>query len=574
MNSHGGGNTFDTAPGSMCPVRDEASFRHFIREPNPNEQFKVFGKPASANPKATNDLLLRLSKTLLTNDIWDKPLEVGFQAWENPKIPGGYTYLAQLVAHDMVQSSKVLSALAPNVSQLRNNRTTKLDLDTLYGPGPASSPHAYTGMKKFDPRYFLRLSRMRPSKAYNAEAHPPFRDIGRGTVRDGNGFMWYQVPQGMSSRRTAKQDRQLKTHATEALLADPRNDDNATLSQLLTVFIWLHNTVLENVERIHANMGTLAGRSSEVTAEYNFVTARRIVSSAYRRIILQDLMPKILHPGVLSHYKNQQAPFVDNMDDDRMTLEFSHAGFRFGHAMVRPTYQLNPLGQPFEIGHILRTTSSREPYSMPLNEKWIIQWSRFFDLGSPDIVNWSRRIGPSFADGLEAPDGIGFPSDGAPKQLGHRDLLKGGGAGLWSVPALAKEIAAKQPELAALSLGLQNFPAASKKLSVWIGKHRGLHDSQLTDDEITALSKDPPLLYYILYEASEEAQGTHLGVLGSIIVGETLLRHLGDAGSAQTAGVPQGNAFLQKISTVSTMPDLLTTLAETSGLKKATPPFL
>jgi hypothetical protein len=92
----------------------------------------------------------------------------------------------------------------------------------------------------------------------------------------------------------------------------------------------------------------------------------------------------------------------------------------------------------------------------------------------------------------------------------------------------------------------------------------------LSELQIDTIAEDPPLFFFILFEAMAEAHGRHLGVLGSTIVAEILLRRLDSiAPETGTASYPATG-----FETVRTMPALLRTLAERSGLSTASPSFL
>lgn len=215
---------------------------------------------------------------------------------------------------------------------------------------------------------------------------------------------------------------------------------------------------------------------------------------------------------------------------------------------------------------------------MPLNENWIIQWSRFFDLGaaSEGLLNHSRRIGPSHAGSLEVPAGFGFADDGAPKTLGHRDLLRGYSTRFWSVAALIEEIGRRQPGLVALSPLLSDFERTRDLIEAWLRRHRGTGKAALRDEEIQALRDDPPLVFFILFEAATQADGRRLGVLGSIIVAETLLREFLPTTSPATSpatAVPHAG-IASSFDDVDNMPALLERLARRAGLEGAFPPFL
>jgi hypothetical protein len=210
--------------------------------------------------------------------------------------------------------------------------------------------------------------------------------------------------------------------------------------------------------------------------------------------------------------------------DFRIPLEFSHAAFRFAHAMVRDTYRINRRpGAEFEISRALRQTSAKNPGSMPLDSNWIVQWSYFFDLrGKALTPNLSKRIGPKFSNKLIGLDEL---DDQQSKRLSYRDLLSGSFVELWSVAGLIERIDQKGgADLLKLS-PFTDADARRKMIRDWLGP---AHPPDLTDADITTLSDDPPLLLFILCEAAfdPKVRGLSLGVIGSIIVAETIFKIL------------------------------------------------
>lgn len=553
MADHGGGVplqlTAPTAAGDSPNRADAGNFRHFIRTPEGTERFRIFGQPPEENPERTLDLLGRLGKCLVHGpEYWTTALADGLQPWENPCIPSGYTYLGQLVAHDLVQTSQVFPNLEGDRAVLRNSRTFGLDLDTLYGPGPAACPHAYAVQADHTFRTRLRLSRMSQSSPDVQGASPPFRDIGRGRACLANDA----VSEG----------------STEALLADPRNDDNAVLSQVTTIFIHLHNAVLAGVERERPLVPPYPASSWR---ERQYLLARRLVTDAYRAVLRHDLLPRIIDTTVLAHYAKNPTRMLDAADG-RMPLEFSHAAYRFGHAMVRPRYSLNDRHDPFDIETVMRHTSRRQPQRLPLNENWIVQWSRFFDLGNGSPVNLSRRIAPHFSHGLELPaNGYSFPDDQTPRTLAQRDFLRSAAVHLWSVRALVDEIGRRQRDLISRSRALADLDDTLQQLEQWLRQQRESGVTQFSDEEVAAIAQEPPLLLFILFEAALEADGRHLGTLGSIIVGETLMKQLDADREPEVGDLAERILGAQPIKT---MPELLNVLADRFGLKDALPPFL
>ena len=59
------------------------------------------------------------------------------------EIPAGYTYFGQFVDHDLRHDVTPLSQAEIDPERLRNFRTPRLDLDSVYGQGPTDQPYLY-----------------------------------------------------------------------------------------------------------------------------------------------------------------------------------------------------------------------------------------------------------------------------------------------------------------------------------------------------------------------------------------------------------------------------------------------
>src|SRR5687768_659109 len=62
---------------------------------------------------------------------------------DNSRIPAGFTYLAQFIDHDVSFDPTPLAGRRGDPDALENFRTPHLDLDSLYGSGPAVQPFLY-----------------------------------------------------------------------------------------------------------------------------------------------------------------------------------------------------------------------------------------------------------------------------------------------------------------------------------------------------------------------------------------------------------------------------------------------
>src|SRR6266853_2714886 len=61
---------------------------------------------------------------------------------DNPRIPAAFAFLGQFIAHDITADRSMLLHHA-RLNELRNFRTPRLDLESLYGAGPTGNPYIY-----------------------------------------------------------------------------------------------------------------------------------------------------------------------------------------------------------------------------------------------------------------------------------------------------------------------------------------------------------------------------------------------------------------------------------------------
>ena len=251
--------------------------------------------------------------------------------WENPFIPSGYTYLLQFVAHDLVHSAIPLSVAGGLGGGTTNARRTPLRLETLYGSGPVGSPHIYAlDAPNDDRRTKLRLGRMR-WKENEPATGCPFRDIARTPAENVTG-----IDRSIAGVRVA---------LTEALVADPRNDDHAVMSQLTALLALLHNGLIDIIRRHEAQRGAkrpvrrrlqaLPVRPRGTDADLSQHPPQRPDAAGDPSGDLCGLLRAELRTSSIAHESSRNL----SIGDWEIPLEFSHGAFRFGHAMVRPEYQ-------------------------------------------------------------------------------------------------------------------------------------------------------------------------------------------------------------------------------------------
>lgn len=423
----------------------------------------------------------------------------------NDRIPAGYTYLGQLLAHDMVFSETSLATARVEVDTLRDRRIERLLLETVYGGGPEASPLAYALEQYVTiPQHRLKLGRAQ------TDGHGALRDLGR-LITEGTNDADYATISA-TKRRTV-------------MIADARNDDNLIVSQLLVLFHIAHNVLCHEIAKRSEAMGD--GAPNGLTQNMKpriFRLARKLMTRFWRRMIVEDYLAQILHPKVHQLYAEGSTPWrcrLDTPDDDRMPVEFSHGVFRMGHAMVRDSYDLGlASGKEETLTDLLNLTSSGTKLDFPLVASWLIRWSRFFQFPEVDGVvpsapQLSRRITPSVVQELTHQH---EPSDSYSRGLPYRDLVSAVEIGTRSADSLGRQMAEAFGDRALASPGVDADGHGLKDaIACWLTQ-----GDYFEPEQVTILAKDPPLPFFVLFEAEQEAAGAHLGFIGSVIVAEAV----------------------------------------------------
>jgi len=573
MASVHGGNVWATRPAAAestftPPNADRVlklrGYRHFLRMPRDSERSRIFC--TDAERKAQLAMLYRLSKVMLPGD--DKLLE-------NPFLPSGYTYLLQLVAHDCVHTPTPFWQIPKARAEARNHRGARLRLDTVYGNGPFGCPHAYAPDDDSDvTRTKLRLGPMSARRPGPITPHT-MRDLARVSIpgEDVKGQPVFADP----------------------MICDPRNEDNSLVAQMTTLWHMVHNSLVDV-----AGLPTGAA-AQEHDREPVFAWARSATTMIYRRIIRKDLLRRLLDPTVYARYA--KAGLDDLLDHDpdpdrtslSVPLEFSHGAMRFAHAMIRPTYDITG-DFTRSIDDALRASSARGPRTMPLTRDWIVQWGRFLEVPGEDGArptkprNFSLRIRPTYVSPLHGSALFPGPVAGT-SGLPLQDMLSAGDAQLWSVSALHAAILARARELGWEKpfgeLQIATDTPRTKAIAAWLRRNANSFDP-FPKAEAEMLSSDPPLPFYVQFEAWNCHQGYHLGPLGSILLAETLFGvMLTDPLPGETADGPLVGSLTDlarsldltikrpaDLPEIDDMGALIRFVARIQGLGNAEPPFV
>jgi heme peroxidase len=477
----------------------------------PLSSSSMFG--AGKDPHDLRNLMRKLSARISRET--GRRNDANTQAEENPNLPSGYTYLLQFIAHDMVNTSISLAATEGRRFGFQNARQQPLTLDTIYGGGPDVTPQAYefsrlcAQSRGFMPRTRLRCGRVRDRSG--ATTGMPFADIGRAAPID-------VKDDGIPDRGSAA-----CCLRTEALVADPRNEDQALVAQITLLFHRMHNFVLDQMDIARPPV-------TAPDAYLNFICARYIMTLFYRKIIVKDVLYRLLDPSVYRYYflpAIDKTKLVSPKDAwGRIPVEFSHGAFRCGHAMVRNSYRVKG-DEALESGRAMQFNSRRSPAFTPLSEDWVVKWEQFFEIGNAKPKNYSRRLRPDFSS--LARSEFFFPplisnadGNGDATGLPNRDLVSAVFARIWSVPKLIDALRASSTELPNfLPAYDEHVPALTSWLKATADP--GGITEQFEPEDIVAIAEDPPLPFFVLYEADVKHDGQRLGPLGSIIIAETMV---------------------------------------------------
>lgn len=384
-------------------------------------------------------------------------------------VPAGFTYVGQFIDHDITLDVSSSLEIETDATTIHNLRTPVLDLDSVYGRGPALQPYLYAPPESGNPTAIkLRLGT-------NVLDGPGGPTGSRGLPHVMEEEVDFDVPRTGDAAHTA-------------LLGDPRNDENLIVVQFHHAMLRFHNAVVDHL------LG--AGFSGDI-----FVEAKRQVTLHFQWAVLHDFLERrVCTAGAVSEALTHVSAAVGS--PFRMPVEFSVAAYRMGHSMIRSQYWLSFNFPKASLGEIF--AFNRNP-NLPISSRRVVDFNAFFDTGNPvPVNNKARKLDSVLAKGLEELPG----QSGMMAVLATRNLLRGMALGLPSGQGLAHFLGVQPLSEAELTRGLP-----TEEISILRAGGRLL------------LTKTP-LWYYILREAAVRQDGNRLGPLGSRIVANTFVRIL------------------------------------------------
>jgi len=253
-------------------------------------------------------------------------------------------------------------------------------------------------------------------------------------------------------------------------------------------------------------MAFLRAHNAIVAQGHTFDEAKKMLRRHYQWIVIKDFLNRIADPEIVNRVLTKGNRFYQPAPDQSfMPLEFSVAAYRYGHSMVRSTYNYNinfrgATAPTLERLFTLTALSGRLGGFATLPENWIIQWDNFLDEGS----NRARPIDTRLSEALFHLQSFGQP---VPKEarLPVRNLLRGYLLRLPTGQAVAK------------ALGLPVM--TPREIEEVAGR---VSPNQLKAVRARGFSERTPLWYYILAESANRLSSV-LGPVGSTIVTEVLI---------------------------------------------------
>lgn len=401
-------------------------------------------------------------------------------------IPAIFTYFGQFIDHDITARTdrddialtflgraEPIAPLDPDivVTKLRNGRRPQLDLDSVFGEGPAFAGSGPSAAKaESDQLYANDLS---------------------------------MTVYASAGRRDVPRDADCV-----AIIPDMRNDENINVSQLQCAFINFYNRVR-------------AAQSAPASDAAKHIRARTLVRWAYQYVVVHDYLKTVCDPDIVEdELANGPRYFgaTAGKADAFMPLEFSTAAFRFGHSMIRPSYNLNATTQNVPLSTILGPgkastkafyfdAGGADPHQ--IKAAAVIDFEFYARGGSH--LQFARKIDSQIAHGLDTLP-LSGRDDPVLSNLAKSNLLRGYNLSVPTAQGICD------------AMGL--YPISPHDLVT--GEVPAIADV-LTS---SYLDRRTPLWYYLLREAAVQQGGQRLGELGSRLVCETIIGMLkGDPNS-------------------------------------------
>jgi hypothetical protein len=379
----------------------------------------------------------------------DGPMDGGTGNARTTSVSVGMVFFGQFVDHDITLDVSSSFEQTNNAQSIENVRTPALDLDSIYGGGPEASPFFY----------------------HNQGA-----------------FAGVKLVTGADTGGHAEAASDVPRVGDVALIGDPRNDENRIISQIHLAMIRVHNKMVDRI----------ASEPNAPTEHDLYERARRETTWHYQWNVVHDFLVAMCGQGVVNRVLSQGRQYY-KPETLFIPVEFSVAGFRFGHSMVPQNIQTQTGGSPLALfGPSLGGGFTPVPGPSAVVDMHEI----FFTLLGRTVENAQRMDTQLASTLLDLP----FISSGE-TSLATRNLLRGQSFLLPSGESFASAVGRPEAEIDAVSAAVATATGG-------------------------ALTAGTPLWLYFLTEAEvigrEAANGSFepaegLGPAGATLVAEVLI---------------------------------------------------
>lgn len=331
--------------------------------------------PGLPAPETNEDVLSVLGRAGSVMDAGTDPGQDG-PASDNPRIPAGFPFFGQFIAHDITADRSLLLHHA-RLNELRNFRTPRLDLEALYAAGPTGNPYLYD-LEDSD-KFLLGI---------NDQGEP------------------MDVPRNQQGR---------------ALVGDARNDVHLFISQLHLAFLKFHNALVDLL------------REQGVTPDKVFSEAQRLVRWHYQWIVTHEFLPLSVGEELVEDVLVNGPKFYSTEEHPYIPIEFADAAYRFGHSQIRSNYTINARGAQGRVFPDCKGTC-------PVTHDRMVDWRYFFAVDPQRPPQGSKRIDTKLAHALmDLPESVtGVTAIPEEHALAYRDLVRGEALELPSGESLAR----------------------------------------------------------------------------------------------------------------------------------------
>lgn len=300
--------------------------------------------------------------------------------------PAGFTYLGQFLDHDVTRDTAPFPDQGQTVdpTTLVNARSSEIDLDSVYSVGTE-------GRDPVDAAKMLVGNQGR-----DLPRRPPALDPRSGLL------------------------------ISEAIIGDPRNDENQVIAQIHLSFLRLHNAYVDIVR-------TRIPRLPDATV---FQAAKALTINDWQRVVFTDLLPRFVGQPAVDRAVHKAPEFWNDgptSQSARMPVEFAVGCWRVGHTNFRLAYRLAapngtvaaPPAGPQNIQVFNGTFGANDlTGGNAIPPARFINWPNFFQFpGQLEPVNAGRKFDTFLSRGaFQLPVPVAIP--GGTGSLPERNLVR------------------------------------------------------------------------------------------------------------------------------------------------------